>query len=299
MLTRLLLTSLLSIWGLLAAAQPTRRIILDADTGNEVDDLYAVSRALIEPSWNILALNATQWQSSQWAIPQTMEDSYRLNIVLARYLKPDVPQKRGGVSRMFDWGDKAQHSAAAYEIIKQAKVTPEGQKLTVVAIGALTNVASALYIDPTIEPKLTVYWLGTTYDFDKAVLGLTDFNAVMDIQATQHLLRSGVEMHIIPSNVASKMTFTYAETAAKLANVHPLGDVLVDRWKNHLDGGRISRVLWDLALIEAIIHPEWARETTIMLSKDNGNRPVSFYQMIDAAAMKNEFFSTLLKKLQN
>jgi len=35
-----------------------KKIILDADTGNEVDDLYAIVRALIEPSWDITALNA-------------------------------------------------------------------------------------------------------------------------------------------------------------------------------------------------------------------------------------------------
>ena len=67
-------------------AQP-KKIILDADTGNEVDDLYAIVRALIEPSWEITTLNAAQWQSSQWAVAQTMEESHRLNQVLVSYLK--------------------------------------------------------------------------------------------------------------------------------------------------------------------------------------------------------------------
>lgn len=44
------------------------KIILDADTVNEVDDLYTMVRVLIKPSWNIIALNATQWQCSQWAV---------------------------------------------------------------------------------------------------------------------------------------------------------------------------------------------------------------------------------------
>ena len=39
--------------------------ILDADTGNEVDDYYALARALAESSWEITSLNATQWQTSQ------------------------------------------------------------------------------------------------------------------------------------------------------------------------------------------------------------------------------------------
>lgn len=108
-----------------------------------------------------------------------MENSHRINAVLVGYLGVDVPTKRGGVNRMFDWGDKAQHSAAAYEIIKQAHAMPEGEKLMVVALGALTNVASAIFIDPSIESKISLYWLGT--NLEDGVIYNTDFNCVMDI----------------------------------------------------------------------------------------------------------------------
>jgi inosine-uridine nucleoside N-ribohydrolase len=141
---------------------------LDADTANEVDDLYTIVRAFAEPSWQIQALNATQWQTSQWVTDQTMEDSHRLNLVLAAYLQPEGTELlRGGYRRMYDWGDKAQHSVAAYNIIEQARERPEGEKLIVVALGALSNVASAVYIEPEIADKTVLYWLGTTFDFGK------------------------------------------------------------------------------------------------------------------------------------
>ncbi|MEM1128850.1 MAG: nucleoside hydrolase, partial [Bacteroidota bacterium] len=148
----------------LALAQAPRPVILDADTGNEIDDLYALARALVEPSWEVLALNAAQWQASHWAVPETMENSHRLNQVMVGYTGVDVPTLRGGATRMYDWGDQAQHSAAAYEIIRRARALPEGDSLTVVVLGALTNVASAVYIDPSVASKLAVYWLGSTYD---------------------------------------------------------------------------------------------------------------------------------------
>ena len=157
-------------------AQTKIPVIIDADTGNEVDDLYALSRALIEPSWNILALNATHWQTSHWAIENTMENSHRLNGVILGHLGLDIKTRRGGVARMFDWGGQAQHSAAAYEIIKQAQAMPDGQKLTIVALGALTNIGSALFIEPSIADKIKLYWLGTPYDFEKGILGTNDFN---------------------------------------------------------------------------------------------------------------------------
>lgn len=81
-----------------------QRVIIDADTGNEVDDLFAVSRALIEPSCDILGLNATQWQASDWASPQTMQDSYRLNTAIVAYLnKTDkILTFRGAEDKLYD-----------------------------------------------------------------------------------------------------------------------------------------------------------------------------------------------------
>ncbi len=47
-------------------AQSKTRILIDADTANEVDDLYAIVRALIEPKFDVVGLNSTQWQISHY-----------------------------------------------------------------------------------------------------------------------------------------------------------------------------------------------------------------------------------------
>lgn len=279
-------------------AQKPETIILDADTGNEVDDLYALVRALVEPSWNITALNATQWQASQWAVDRTMEESHRLNQILLAYLEmgEKVKALRGGAGRMYDWGDKAQHSAAAYGIIRQAHQMKDGEKLTVVVLGALTNVASAIYIEPAIESRLKVYWLGTSYDFEKELSRRIDFNAVMDIQATEILLSSNVEMHIIPVNVAGQMVFDYDETRSRLKDQHPLADYLLDRWYNHMDAGVYRRTIWDLSLIEAMIHPGLAEEVKVASFQ---NKNVWMYRDIDEEAMIRDFFQTTQGFLKN
>lgn len=275
-----------------AQTQNKTSIILDADTGNEVDDYFALARAILEPSWEIICLNATQWQSSQWAIPETMENSHRLNQVIIGEMGVDIPTKRGGVNRMFDWGDMAQHSAATYEIIKQAKQLPEGEKLTIIALGALTNVASAIYIDSLIDSKIKLYWLGTTYDFDKGILKRQDFNCMMDQQALEIVLMSKVEMHVMPVNVAVQMKFNFKETKEKLPS-NNLSALLLDRWYQHLDGERKERIIWDLALIEAILFPEWAKQTEIITSKDNGQRTIHYYSFIEVEKMKGDFISVM------
>jgi len=287
-------------FALLGIAQNKQKIVLDADTGNEVDDLYALVRALLEPSWEIIALNAAQWQASHWTVEKSMEESYRLNQLLLGELglSGKVKSHRGAEDRLFDWGYIAQHSAAAYYLIQEAKKMSEGEKLTVVALGALTNIASAILIEPSIQSKIDLYWLGTTYDFEENVLRKRDFNCMMDPQALEEMLESEVEMHIIPVSIANQMTFNYDETVEKLKDHHTVTNFLLQRWYNHLDGGRDERVIWDLALIEAVIHPDWATQVQIESSKENGNRTLWYYKDIAEDKMRADFFELVLKALE-
>ncbi len=271
-------------------AQQSKKIIIDADTGNEVDDLYALARIFLEPSIEVTALSAAHWQTSHWSEPKSMENSHRLNQQLLGEIGLEVKTLRGAPARMYDWGDRAQHSAAAYEMIRQAD---ENETLTILVLGALTNAASAVYIKPEIAKKLQIYWLGTTIDFDSGVLKRNDFNSLMDPYALDYLLDSEVEMHIMPTNVAVAMEIGFDELESNIGK-HFLGAYLMKRWKNHLDGARRNRVLWDLALVTAYIHPEVASTKTITTSKDSGNRPITFYDSIKAKAIYGDFYKTLL-----
>lgn len=276
---------------LLSISQGNKKVIIDADTGNEVDDLYAIVRGVLEPSWDVLALNGTQWQVSHWAVENSMEESHRLNMMLLAYLNiNDIKLCRGSAERLFDWGNKERHSEAAYEIIKQAHKMPKGEKLSVVTLGALTNVASAVLIDPEIEDKIAVYWLGTSYDFEMKKSKRIDFNAVMDVQATDMMLSSNVEMHIIPVNIAAKMKYGFEETEQQIGGKHRVCDFLLNRWENHLDPGRYERTLWDLGIIQALIYPDKVTEIKAD-SFDNPN--IWLYSDVDAEFFKKDFFKTI------
>ncbi|WP_435622500.1 nucleoside hydrolase [Flagellimonas sp.] len=277
-------------FGQIANAQQKTMVIVDADTGNEVDDLFALVRIIAESSVEITALTAAHWQTSLWAIPNTMENSHRLNQQLLGEMGSDIKTLRGATARMYDWGDRAQHSAAAYEIISQAEGT---NQLNILVLGALTNVASAIFIKPEIANKLKVYWLGTTMDFEKGILKRNDFNPLMDPFALDLLLESEVELVILPVNVASAMEIAYDDLENNIADLD-LGKFLLERWDTHLDGSRKSRVLWDLALISAFINPDFAKIVTIRTSRDSGNRDIQFYNEINAKAIYQDFYATLL-----
>ena len=277
-----------------------KKVIIDADTGNEVDDLYAIVRGLIEPSWDVIGLNATQWQVSHWTVEKSMEESYRLNDVLISYLKMGdaVKSNRGAEARLFDWGDKSQPSSASNFIIREAHRI-NSDKIFVIALGALTNVASAILDDPSITSKIKLYWLGARYDFERQAMNNIDFNSVMDIQAVSIILDSDVELHIMPGNVSGRMTMNWVETVDRFKGRHDLLDFLLQRWYNHLDSGRAKRIVWDLALIEAVIHEEYAEQVRIRTSKEKGNRDIWIYKDINEDEMREDFYRTTLDFLEN
>ncbi len=287
------------VTAIVATAAPTR-LLIDADTANEVDDAFAIVRAVIAPSLEIVGLNSTQWQISHYATPETLMDSQRMNEALLAYLdRNDIPHPLGAYRRLLDWGaDVAQHSAAAYHIIAQAHATPQDEKLTVAVLGAQTNLASALLIDPTIASKLKVYLLGTHYDFERQIWTKRDFNCVMDIQAIEVVLNQpDLELHIMPVNVAAAMRFELAEMTDRLAGRHPVSTYLHKIWLDHSDGSRLSRTIWDLAIIACLIDPAWGEVVTVARPPENGGAPVQVFRSIDGPGIRAEFYAALDRHL--
>lgn len=267
----------LLLLGITATYAQKPRVLIDADTGNEVDDLFAIGRALIAPELEIVGLNSTQWQNSHWAVENTLENSHRLNVRILSYLDMgQLPHPRGSHYRLYDWGqDVAQHSAAAYFIIEEAqKSTPE-DKLTVVALGALTNVASALLIDPSIAPKMRLYCLGSSYNFEQGFWKKTDFNCLMDPHAINVVMdQADLELHITPVNVAANMKMTRERLTENFKGKDDLRGFLYDRWMNHMDGGYNDRVIWDLVPFYYLLQPNWITEIEIQTPPENTQRKI-------------------------
>jgi hypothetical protein len=67
----------------------------------------------------------------------------------------------------------------------------------------------------------------------------------------------------------------------------------VDRWIQHVDSGRPSRTIWDLSVIEAILHPEMAPEEEVPTPPECTPRKVWMHTSIDVAAMKADFFTAV------
>jgi inosine-uridine nucleoside N-ribohydrolase len=292
----LFLTSIFFLGNILAQS-PKSKVIIDADTGNEVDDLFAISRALIASEFKVVGLNSTQWQNSHWAVENTLENSHRLNVRILSYLNlGDIPHPRGSHYRLYDWGqDIAQHSAAAYYIIKEAHKASPTNKLTIIALGALTNVASALLIDPTIAPNIKLYCLGTSYNFEKAIWQKTDFNCLMDPHAINVVLdNADLELHITPVNIAVEMKMFRETLKANFKGQDDLRGFLYDRWMTHMDDGYNERVIWDLVPFYFLLNPRLIQEVQIQTPPENTVRKIFVTKTFDAEKISEDFFNAFI-----
>lgn len=276
----------------LFASQP--KIILDTDTANEIDDLFAIARLLAEDSVDLLGICSAQW-FHHYSGDSSVYQSQRLNEeLIALSDRPDLPLPLGADSIMGDpWGGYAPRpSPASRFIIEQARALPEGEKLVVLSIGAATNLASALSLDTSLVNKIVAYTLGFRYDFDGKFWNKDEFNIRRDLNAANYLLNlEGLELHVMPVNVAVKYTWPRADVFARLDRRGTMGAYLKRRWQNFAPDND-TWVMWDVALLQAFLDPSLTNEVAVLTPPENTRRGVWMYTDLNYERMYADFWAT-------
>lgn len=223
------------------------RVVLDTDTYNEVDDQFALAHLMLAPEKvNVEAVYAAPFHNERSNGPEDgMERSYeeiqRVLELLSR--RPSAGVFKGSRSYM-SAADVPVESPAAADLIDRAM---EGDgPLIVCAIGAITNVASALVMEPRIAERIQIVWLGGHAHHWSDT---REFNLRQDPHASRIVLSGKVPMVQIPCmGVASHMQTTVYELDALLAPFSRLGEYLasiVRSYTKNVEGW--SKRLWDLS----------------------------------------------------
>ena len=291
-----------------AAAQPAPLpFILDADTANEMDDMYAIAQSLLDPRAAPIALASShfnnveifvrkRWHHYDMAGFVPVIASQRENERMLGLLGATIPAPMGAGDIIgFSWGyfDGApipQAPAIDFIIARARAASPEA-RLNVVMLGPLTNVAAALIKAPDIAPRIHIYALGAKYDVATGAWDKNEFNIRNDLNAFDYLLnRDDVAFTLMPATVAAALKFDRADTLARLArSPRPVAEVLAGRW-DFVDA-KASWTMWDLALTLAVTHPELATVETRAAPTENRRRSLEVITAIDAPAMRELFWS--------
>ena len=243
-------------------AHPGRRVrmVLDTDTFNEIDDQYALVYALLSPeAVSVEAIYAAPFSNSRAATPgEGMQQSHdEILRLLDRMGRSPEDLVHKGVTE-YVGPQKAPRSAPAVDdLIARARASSADDPLYVVAIGAISNVASALLAAPDIADRIVVVWLGGhALDWPDC----WEFNLRQDIGGAQVLFDRGVPLVLVPCNgVTTHLTSTPAEIARHVAPMGDIGAFLAQRFLDYSDDHLgWSKEIWDMAVIAWLINPDWA-----------------------------------------
>ncbi|MEA3336939.1 MAG: nucleoside hydrolase [Chloroflexota bacterium] len=234
------------------------RMVLDTDTYNEVDDQFALVYALRSPEWvKVEAIYAAPYSHHSTSPAEGMELSYKeiLRLLELLHISPDGWVFKGA-SGYLKPGLQPRESPAAIDLVARAMNTPKDDPLYVVAIGAITNVASAILMEPRIIERIVVVWLGGNALHWPHT---REYNLGQDVPAARLVFDCGVPLvHIPCEGVTTHLATTIPELERYLQGHSAIGDYLVDIVRNYeTDHFGWSKVIWDIATIAYLIDSAW------------------------------------------
>ena len=236
-----------------------KKVVLDTDAFNEIDDQYALAYCYVCDKLELAAVHAAPYFNGRSdSFEDGMEKSYNeikkvLGLISPDYSTPVFEGSRTTVEVSGCYVD----SPAARNLIDVVKNSDE--IVYVLAIGAITNVISAIMMDPSIKDNMCVVWLGGN-QLDSP--NLDEFNLVQDFTGGQHLLNCGVPLVLCPAWCVTSVLTTNYENACTLRNHNKLCDYLFEITDEvyHQANCRPDwlRIIWDIGA-PAILHcPECA-----------------------------------------
>ena len=241
------------------ASNEVKQIILDTDAYNEVDDQFCIAYCMrAADRVKILSLNAAPFLNSRSvSAADGMEKSYHEIFRVMHLVDPDasIPVYRGS-DRFLPDAKTPVLSDAAQNIIRTVKESDS--PVIVLAIGAISNVASALLLCPEIARHMAVIWLGG-HGF--GWMDNNEFNLRQDVAAARIVYGSGVPLVMLPAQtVVSPFVTTGPELDYWLRGKNALCDYLVqhtvDEANAYAKGKAWSRTIWDVTAIAWLVNDE-------------------------------------------
>lgn len=288
-------------------------VVLDTDCFNEIDDQFAMAYLLRCPERvNVKAVSIAPFLNKKVSTPaEGMEKSYQeaqkvLDLTLPG--QPQPPVWRGSEIFLPDENTPVQ-SDAANNIVKLAMTYSQEKPLYIVAIGAATNVASALLLEPQIKERIVIVWLG---GHAHHYMHNQEFNLRQDVASGRVLFGSGAPLVQLPCRgVVSQFATTRYELEHWLVGKNPLSDYLARNAIAHCEklspGQAWSKPLWDVTAVAWLVNddqrfmyhrltPSPIPEYDHVYSFDADRHPIQYVFYIERDALFKDMVQRLTKE---
>ncbi len=256
-------------------------VIFDTDANNELDDQHALAYLLLNGNTfkvSGITVNATY---SGGEVNQHYAEAERVVKLCGLFNK--IPVFRGADGKFKDIKGRTDSAFfdgyEAVNFIIETSKKKRKEKLLIIAVGKLTNIALALKKEPSLSNSVEIVWLGSNYPEPG------EYNQDNDTAAMNFILNTDVPFQMVtvrygrPSGTAA-VTVTQNEINMNMPGKGPeisgfvtgrhggrfkcFGDYSVSLFK-HIDyhGDPPSRSLFDMAAVAIVKNPGWAESKTI------------------------------------
>ena len=237
----------------LIRSEKPKNIILDTDAYNEADDQFCLAYCMRSPDRiNLLSINAAPFLNSRSTSPADgMEKSYHEIFKVMKMVDPNasIPVYRGSTS--FLTAEKIPVESEAADNIINTVMNSE-EPVIILAIGAITNVASALLKCPELAERTAVIWLGGhALHYPNSA----EFNMKQDVPGSQVLFDSGIPLIQVPCcGVCTEFVTTLPELEYYMDGKNELCSYLVENVRKEARYAS-SRIIWDVTAAAVLAIP--------------------------------------------
>jgi hypothetical protein len=307
--------------------QPRCRVILDNDLAGDPDGLFQFVHHLLSPTADIRLVIGSHFRAMGEfgkSGRQSADSAAKAVEVLDLMHRVDRPRVVAGVEARLD-PRRVVSTPAADAIIAEAMRDDTSLPLFYCAGAGLTDLATALLIEPRIAGRMTLAWIGGG---EHPGLGLplpgprqAEYNTTIDIKAVQQVFAHGeLPLWQVPRDVYRQMLVSHAELEARVRPTGPLGAWLVDQIDGMLGmiaalppsaGIRLGEtyVLGDSPLVtvtvlQTFFEPDTASSPFVTrprptitdegwYGKPSGGKPIRVYTHIDARLTFEDLYAKL------
>lgn len=285
---------------------PSRhRLIIDTDAKNEADDQFAIVHGLLSPTLDVRGVIPAHFGTRR-STRSMAESRDEVNLLLGLLgMSEEITVADGAPAAIPDETTPAD-SPGARLIIAESLLAGEHDPLYVTFLGPLTDMASAILIDPEIVHRpVVVIWIGGVgYDGVESYPGI-EFNLSNDIVAANVVFDSGIKIWQVPSSVYSMVSVGYAELDEKIGDSGPLGEYLIRQlheWNAAYHPGPIeSRSLGDSPAISLVLFPHGGTFRTVPAPRfgveghylPGSGHPIRVCESVDVRFLLEDMFAKI------